>query len=44
MVFFTVEKMAEISANTIYARILVQISAALIGVLLALPFFRNWRR
>jgi predicted PurR-regulated permease PerM len=31
--------MAEISANTIYALIIVQISAALIAFLLAIPFF-----
>jgi predicted PurR-regulated permease PerM len=37
--FSAVEKMAEISANTIYALIIVQISAALIAFLLALPFF-----
>jgi len=37
--FSAVEKMAEISANTIYALIVVQISAALIAFLLALPFF-----
>lgn len=34
-----VEKMAEISSNTIYALIIVQISAALIAFLLAIPFF-----
>ncbi len=34
-----VEKMAEITANTIYALIIVQISAALISFLLAIPFF-----
>jgi len=34
-----VERMVEISANTIYALIIVQISAALISFLLALPFF-----
>ncbi len=34
-----VEKMAEISANTIYALIIVQISAAVISFLLAIPFF-----
>jgi predicted PurR-regulated permease PerM len=37
--FFAVEKMAEISTNTIYALIIVQISAALIAFLLSLPFF-----
>ncbi len=37
--FHAVEKLAEISANTIYALIIVQISAALISFLLALPFF-----
>ena len=37
--FFAVEKMAEISINTIYALIIVQISAALISFLLAIPFF-----
>lgn len=37
--FIAVEKMAEISTNTIYALIIVQISAALIAFLLALPFF-----
>jgi len=37
--FGAVEKLAEISANTIYALIIVQISAALISFLLALPFF-----
>jgi predicted PurR-regulated permease PerM len=34
-----VEKMAEITANTIYALIIVQISAAIISFLLAIPFF-----
>jgi len=34
-----VEKMAEISFNTIYALIIVQISAAVISFLLAIPFF-----
>jgi predicted PurR-regulated permease PerM len=34
-----VEKMAEISTNTIYALIIVQISAAVIAFLLAIPFF-----
>lgn len=34
-----VEKMAEISSNTIYALIIVQISAAVIAFLLAIPFF-----
>lgn len=33
------EKMAEISTNTIYALIIVQISAAVIAFLLAIPFF-----
>jgi predicted PurR-regulated permease PerM len=33
------EKMAEISTNTIYALIVVQISAAVISFLLAIPFF-----
>jgi predicted PurR-regulated permease PerM len=37
--FSAVEKMAEISTNTIYALIIVQISAAIISFLLALPFF-----
>jgi predicted PurR-regulated permease PerM len=37
--FDAVEKLAEISANTIYALIIVQISAAIISFLLALPFF-----
>jgi predicted PurR-regulated permease PerM len=37
--FCTVEKMAEISTNTIYSLIIVQISAALIAFLLAIPFF-----
>jgi len=37
--FSAMEKMAEISANTIYAIIIVQISAALISFLLAIPFF-----
>jgi len=37
--FSAVEKLAEISANTIYALIIVQISAALIAFLLAIPFF-----
>jgi predicted PurR-regulated permease PerM len=37
--FCAVEKMAEISTNTIYALIIVQISAALISFLLAIPFF-----
>jgi predicted PurR-regulated permease PerM len=37
--FHGVEKLAEISAHTIYALIIVQISAALISFLLALPFF-----
>ena len=34
-----VEKMAEISTNTIYALIIVQISAAVMAFLLAIPFF-----
>jgi len=34
-----VAKMAEISSNTIYALIIVQISAAIISFLLAIPFF-----
>jgi predicted PurR-regulated permease PerM len=34
-----VEKMAEIATNTIYALIIVQISAAVISFLLAIPFF-----
>ena len=34
-----VEKMAEITANTIYALIIVQISAAIISFFLAIPFF-----
>jgi predicted PurR-regulated permease PerM len=37
--FLAAEKMAEISTNTIYALIVVQISAALISFLLAIPFF-----
>jgi predicted PurR-regulated permease PerM len=37
--FSAVERMAEISSNTIYALIIVQISAAFIAFLLALPFF-----
>ena len=37
--FCAVEKMAEISTNTIYALIIVQISAAIISFLLAIPFF-----
>jgi predicted PurR-regulated permease PerM len=37
--FSAVEKMAEISSNTIYALIIVQISAAFISFLLAIPFF-----
>jgi predicted PurR-regulated permease PerM len=36
---YAVEKMAEISSNTIYALIIVQISAAIISFLLAIPFF-----
>ena len=34
-----VDKMTEISANTVFALIIVQISAALISFLLAIPFF-----
>jgi predicted PurR-regulated permease PerM len=34
-----VEKMAEISSSTIYALIIVQISAAILSFLLAIPFF-----
>lgn len=37
--FSAVEKMVEISTNTIYALIIVQITAALIAFVLALPFF-----
>jgi len=37
--FSAVEKMAEISRNTIYALVIVQISAAAISFLLAIPFF-----
>jgi predicted PurR-regulated permease PerM len=37
--FSGVEKMVEISSNTIYALIIVQISAALISFILAIPFF-----
>jgi predicted PurR-regulated permease PerM len=37
--FAAVEKMAEISTNTVYALIIVQISAAMISFLLAIPFF-----
>jgi predicted PurR-regulated permease PerM len=37
--FYAVEKMADISINTIYALIIVQISAALISFILAIPFF-----
>jgi predicted PurR-regulated permease PerM len=37
--FSAVEKMAEIATNTIYALIIVQISAAFIAFLLAIPFF-----
>jgi predicted PurR-regulated permease PerM len=37
--FNAVEKLAEIAANTIYALIIVQISAAFIAFLLAIPFF-----
>jgi predicted PurR-regulated permease PerM len=38
-IFLAVHKMAEISANTIYALIIVQISAGIISFLLAIPFF-----
>ena len=37
--FCAVEKMSAISADTIYALIIVQISAAVISFLLAIPFF-----
>jgi predicted PurR-regulated permease PerM len=37
--FSAVEKMAETATNTIYALIIVQISAAAIAFLLAIPFF-----
>jgi predicted PurR-regulated permease PerM len=37
--FSGVEKMVEISSNTIYALIIVQISAAVISFVLAIPFF-----
>jgi predicted PurR-regulated permease PerM len=37
--FSAVEKMVEISTNTIFALIIVQISAAVIAFFLALPFF-----
>jgi len=37
--FLGIEKMVEISSNTIYALIIVQISAALISFILAIPFF-----
>lgn len=37
--YSAVEKMVEISSNTIYALIIVQISAAFIAFALALPFF-----
>jgi len=37
--FFAIEKMVEISSNTIYALIIVQISAALLAFFLAIPFF-----
>lgn len=37
--FSSVHKMAEISTDTIYALIIVQISAALIAFFLAIPFF-----
>lgn len=38
-IFLAVKKMAEISTNTIYALIIVQISAAALSFLLAIPFF-----
>ena len=38
-IYCAVEKIADISANTIYALIIVQISAAIIAFILALPFF-----
>lgn len=38
-IFLAVEKMAEVSTDTIYALIIVQISAAIISFLLAIPFF-----
>lgn len=37
--FSAVNRMAEISTNTIYALIIVQISAAILSFLLAIPFF-----
>ena len=37
--FLAVEKLSEVATNTIYALIIVQISAALIAFLLAMPFF-----
>jgi predicted PurR-regulated permease PerM len=37
--FSAVERLAEIATNTIYALIIVQISAALLAFLLAIPFF-----
>jgi predicted PurR-regulated permease PerM len=37
--FSAVKRMAEISTNTIYALIIVQISAAILSFLLAIPFF-----
>jgi predicted PurR-regulated permease PerM len=37
--FCAMEKLAEISANTIYALIIVQISAAVLAFFLAIPFF-----
>jgi predicted PurR-regulated permease PerM len=37
--YFAVERMVEISSNTIYALIIVQISAAVISFFLAIPFF-----
>lgn len=37
--FLAVKRLGEISSNTIYALIIVQISAALIAFILALPFF-----
>ncbi len=37
--YSAVEKLAEVSSNTIYSLIIVQISAALIAFLISLPFF-----
>jgi predicted PurR-regulated permease PerM len=37
--FIGIEKMVDIASNTIYALIIVQISAALISFVLAIPFF-----